>query len=250
MRRIHRIKLTKIESKYLTKRKKIVLNKLNGTTAINSDKEWKGPRQTKTMSKVLDKLKIMAGKRERCMYCLDSHGSDIEHFWPKATYPRRMFNWRNLLLACTVCGRYKGDRFPMDGHKPLLVDPSKEDPWKYLDFDPATGNLSARFDPGTNSYSRKGSETVQLLHLDRREGLACGYQRSWKRISDTVTRILNSPAIPQTKFVTELQQADEHGLLGWVVLGTGYNDPLFVKLRQCNAGAWSVIVNMVPLHHN
>jgi hypothetical protein len=27
------------------------------------------------------------------MYCLDSHATDIEHFWPKTPYPQRMFVW-------------------------------------------------------------------------------------------------------------------------------------------------------------
>lgn len=249
MRRVFRIGLSKTDITYLNQRKRAIIGQLATSEPFNASAVWQNSRQTKTILNLLAKLQTMAGERQRCMYCLDSHGSDIEHFWPKAGWPRRMFNWRNLLLACTVCGRHKGNRFPMDGHKPLLIDPSKDDPWKYLDFDPATGNLSARFDPGTDSVSRKGSETVELLHLDRRESLACGYQRSWKRINDTITRILDSSDTPQTQFITELQHADEHGLLGWVVLGTGHNDPLFVKLRECKPEAWSLIVDIAHKHH-
>ena len=94
-----------------------------------------------------------AGLRQRCMYCLDSHGSDIEHFRPKAPYPKSMYQWTNLLLCCTHCGRLTGNQFPLAGRSALLVDPTKENPWDSLDFDPTTGNISARFNATLNAWS-------------------------------------------------------------------------------------------------
>src|SRR5437870_1894125 len=62
--------------------------------------EWKTARQTLGLKGVLATLQRMMGERQRCMYCLDSHGTDIDHFWPKQPYPDRMFVWTNLLLGC------------------------------------------------------------------------------------------------------------------------------------------------------
>ena len=77
------------------------------------------------MCGVLTSLQTMMGERQRCMYCLDSHGSAIEHFRPKAAYPARMYHWPNLLLCCTECGRLKGNQFPLAGRQALLIDPSR-----------------------------------------------------------------------------------------------------------------------------
>jgi hypothetical protein len=93
-----------------------------------------------------------------------------------------MFVWLNLLLCCVECGRFKGDRFPLADGAPLLVDPTAEDPWDYLDFDPTTGNVVARFDTAANDWIAKGQATVGLLQLDRREAMAAGYRKTYRRL--------------------------------------------------------------------
>jgi len=82
---------------------------------------WKRKRTSQPILAVYAVLKLMAGPRERCMYCVDSAGSDIEHFWPKGAHSDRMYIWENLLVACAPCGRFKGQQFPLaaDG-SPLL----------------------------------------------------------------------------------------------------------------------------------
>ena len=161
MRRLKRPDLPKSERRYLEGRQSSVDKQALG--ALDIEKEWKSARQTKTLKSVLAVLQKMMGKRERCMYCVDSHGADIEHFRPKARYPRHAFQWANLLLCCTECGRLKGSQFPMLGDQPLLIDPCAEDPWLHLDFDPDTGNLTARFDIRANDWSTKGSKTVEVF---------------------------------------------------------------------------------------
>lgn len=106
MRRIHRVPLPAGAMAYLDRRRVVTAG------AANVEQAWKSARQTKALATVVHTLQSMAGARERCMYCVDSHGSDVEHFWPKAGYPQRAFEWPNLLLCCTECGRLKGDRFP------------------------------------------------------------------------------------------------------------------------------------------
>ena len=97
MRRVKRLPLKVDVHDYLNQRQKQANVKLTGSS-LDTSSEWKGARQTQAMAEVVATLKRMGGERERCMYCLDSHGSDIEHFRPKAVYPKRMFRWRNLLL--------------------------------------------------------------------------------------------------------------------------------------------------------
>jgi uncharacterized protein (TIGR02646 family) len=173
------------------------------------------------------------------MYCVDSHGTDIEHFWPKTPYPERMFVWPNLLLCCTECGRFKLDRFPLAADAPLLVDPTAENPWDFLDFEPKTGIIVPRFDPGTNGFSAKGEETVKRLHLDRREAMANGYKRTWRRIKGVVDEALNEEHPDAETLIAKLRNADDHGLLAWCFHGSGRNDYPFSELREKHPGVWT-----------
>ncbi|MDR2011966.1 MAG: hypothetical protein LBQ20_02725 [Rhodanobacter sp.] len=204
---------------------------------------WKTARQTKTLETVVGILQSTMGPRERCMYCVDSHGSDIDHFWPKATYPNRAFLWPNMLLCCTECGRFKGIRFPLSGAgDPMLVDPSAENPWEYLDFDPDTGNLTARYDVKSGAPSPKGESTVQVLQLDRREGMAEGYRQTYRRIVSRVRGALAGDAIDPQQFAQDLQQADDHGLLGWCFGPVGRRLPPFAELQRKVPDAWDACV--------
>ncbi|MFE9778628.1 HNH endonuclease [Streptomyces sp. NPDC005775] len=83
---------------------------------------------------LLTVLADMAPGHQRCMYCGDSQGTDIDHFEPKTLAPVRTFEWLNHLLACAYCNsNQKRSRFPRaeDG-SPLLLDPTLEDPLAHL----------------------------------------------------------------------------------------------------------------------
>lgn len=238
MRRITRIALSAATEIALHRRQQAVDEK-QAEGALSVESEWKGARQTRPLRTALSILKTMAGRRERCMYCCDSHATDIEHFWPKSPYPERMFQWRNFLLCCTECGRFKGNKFPIAAGEPELVDPSVEDPWQFLDFDPTTGNISARFDPNANDWSPRGLKTVDVLQLDRREALAAGYQRTHHRIKALVdAAIQQGPPDAQT-LDTHLREADDHGLLGWYFSGTGGSIEPFSTLRGMHPDVWN-----------
>ncbi len=238
MRRVKRLPLEVKAQIYLNQQQKQANVKL-ASGNLNTSSEWKSARQTQAMVAVLKTLQKIMGMRERCMYCLDSHGSDIEHFRPKAVYPKRMFRWRNVLLCCTECGRFKGNQFPLQGKRPLLIDPSKEEPWRYLDFDADTGNICARFDPHDNAYCLKGEKTVEILQLDRREALSTGYLKTYHRISNKIRRFLDESNPSAGKLINELQEADEHGLLGWCLIGTGQNETPFLELRLQYPDVWA-----------
>lgn len=178
------------------------------------------------------------------MYCVDSHGTDIEHFRPKALYRKHAFRWSNWLLCCTECGRIKGSQFPTANGKPsgraLLIDPTSEDPWKYIDFDPDTGNLMARFDLPTNSWLIKGKETVRVLQLDRREALAAGYQKTFQRLSRVVNQALTSNDLNGARLIEQLQREDDHGLLGWCFGPSGVQTSPFKEFKAQQPKVWAL----------
>ena len=218
MRRIIRKDLTASTKKALDGRQaKADQKRVAGKLDISQ--EWKGARQTRPLKTALKVLKSMAGERERCMYCGDSHGTDMEHFWPKTRYPERMFRWLNLLLCCTECGRFKGDLFPVNNGTAVLLDPTADDPWQHLDFDPDTGNISARFDVQTNDWSPRGSKTVEVLQLDRREALNAGYRKSWRRLRIRLEAAMQEAKPDSGILAKALRETDDHGLLGWCITG-------------------------------
>ena len=71
----------------------------------------------------------------KCMYCEGYIGavsySHIEHFWPKAPYPAKTFEWENLGLSCQVCNTNKNDVF--DKALPY-INPYNENPDDYFIF--------------------------------------------------------------------------------------------------------------------
>lgn len=105
----------------------------------------------------------MAAGFERCMYCGDSRGTDIDHFEPIARNPLRTFDWLNHLLACSTCNSHqKRDRFPVDEDgNPLLIDPTAEDPFDHLLLTLSLGEYIP--------LTPKGQATIDVCGLNRYE---------------------------------------------------------------------------------
>lgn len=245
MRRVVRPVLPEAIQTYLNKKHQVVTQR-NQAGTLDVDAVWKAARATKTIGTACLLLQRAMGPRERCMYCLDSHGTDIEHFWPKAHFPLQTFKWSNWLLCCTECGRLKGSQFPTADGQPLLIDPTDENPWTYLEFDSDTGNLTARFDLAANDWSRKGTETVGILHLDAREALAAGYRKTFLRLSAVVNEALAAPVQPRAHdLVRSLQEEDDHGLLEWCFCFAGQQEAPFLQLRNQHAALWLECQNLL-----
>lgn len=214
------------------------VNGLYTANSLNSGEHWGSYRRTPLILAVLATLQTMAGERQRCMYCVDSDGADIEHFWPKTPYPKRMYVWENLLLVCTNCGRKKGAQFPLTPQgEPMLIDPTAENPWEFLDFIPESGILTARYLLASGVFSAKGEATVDVLHLDRREGVAAGYRKTYNDLCKLVTSWTDRH-LPED-FLEQLRKTDDHGLLGWFLHGAGENEPAFSRFRTRYPDAWT-----------
>ena len=126
-----------------------------------------------------------------CMYCANSEGNVLDHFWPKAHYPDMVFSWTNFVHACGTCNTtYKRTRFAVfstisgkrvdivrkpkevpvepESGDPLLIDPGREDPLLYLRLDLlGTWEFRPRFPLGTREYERARYTVEEVLHLNR-----------------------------------------------------------------------------------
>ena len=125
---------------------------------------WEKPGTRKRVYKPLKQiLQQMALGLEQCMYCGADLGTDVDHFDPIARSPLRAFDWLNHLLACATCNsNHKRDRFPMDADgRPLLIDPTAEDPFEYM-----TLSLSSDV---YHPLSDKGIATIEVCGLNRRQ---------------------------------------------------------------------------------
>ena len=140
----------------------------------------------RTFRTVRNALTVMCSGAQRCVYCEDSVGDEVEHIEPKDLYPCKVFVWTNYVYACGRCNGSKGSRFSVvDGHRlvdvtrrpgarvvpplaglPAFLNPRVDDPLDYLHLDFETFWLVARDDGGT--LGRKRAEfTIETLKLNR-----------------------------------------------------------------------------------
>ncbi len=208
---------------------------------------WERARRTKTMGIVFDVLVRMAGRRERCMYCEDSRGTDIEHFRPKRVYRDLSFRWSNLLLVCTGCNRKKGDRFPLTpSGDPLLIDPSSEDPWDYLFFDGETGLIVARWLPGSDQPDPKGQVTASDEYFQINiEAVSEGRLRTKRNLERAVNAFLQNVSPEASE---DLRQAvadnNDYGLSLWFFNRDGTEEEPFCRLKDQHPNVWLQMVSL------
>jgi hypothetical protein len=74
-----------------------------------------------------------------------------------------MFRWLNLLLCCAECNPFKGDYFPFADRRPVLIDPTCEDPLDFFQWDLATGAMTESAHP---TRGTRGRVTRDRLKLD------------------------------------------------------------------------------------
>ncbi|MFJ5305694.1 HNH endonuclease [Streptomyces sp. NPDC088350] len=147
-----------------------------GADSAAADSVWDSSRAAKREIRVL--LHLMAPAIQRCMYCLDSQGTDIDHFQPKALAPLRTFDWLNHLLACSFCNsNAKREAYPCDEEtgECLLLDPSVDDPADHLTLLPASGKY--------DGLTAKGWKSITVFDLNR-ETLRRGRVRMYRLCRD------------------------------------------------------------------
>ena len=178
MRKLHRLPLSAKTLAFLMKRTHQVRSV--PSARLEAMRLW-GLRDNAAFREVRQTLESMASGLSRCMYCEDGAGTDIEHFWPKSSWPERAFDGSNYLLACSECNsNYKRDLFPRDAAgAPLLLDPTVDEPREHLDFSPRTGRYTHR--------TEKGAQSIEAFGL-RRDVLEKGRQDAWISIDALLVR--------------------------------------------------------------
>jgi hypothetical protein len=116
------------------------------------DEAWEGRRSNAALQAVEEALRAMASGLERCMYCEDGQGCDVEHRYPRVPYPEKAFAWLNLLWICAICNRQKNSAFDE-----AMLDPTSDDPFDHLVLSISTGRYTAR------EESSRGSATLRVL---------------------------------------------------------------------------------------
>jgi len=248
MRRLSRPALEKELSDYLDRMQSLV--DAGGVIAST----WKAQRKSVLMRRIAQVLSGIAGPRERCMYCEDSRGTDIEHFRPQSLYPGHVFRWLNFLWICAACNRSKGDRFPCDASGyPLLLDPTLDEPWDYLYFDSDTGEITARWDSVTGTESPRGVALLTIISSLRHQAVTEGRRRTYRRLTRAVRSFLTQSAeaskTPSEESVQDLldciEDATDYGLAAWFFLRDGQEEEVFRNLQTRFPAVWERAVNCV-----
>lgn len=141
---------------------------------------WEGKSRAR-FAEIREVLLAMCSGVERCMYCEDSAGTDIDHYRPRSESPLGAFEWSNYLAACSTCNsNYKRDQFPRsDTGSPLLIDPTAEDPRMHIVLGPRTG----RYSPVP--ASEKASPSIRVFGLNR-SALEEARRNAWVLLEVTV----------------------------------------------------------------
>jgi len=204
------------------------------------------------MRRIVQVLATMTGLRERCMYCEDSRGTDIEHFRPRMLYRDHVFRWLNFLWICSACNRCKGNRFPCDASGiPLLIDPTQDQPWDFLFFDPDTGEITARWDITTGEENPRGWSILEILTSLRHQAVTEGRRRTALRLRRVVRAFLSrwggGGGEPSEEAVRDLQEsiddATDYGIAGWFFLRDSRDEEPFRSLRAEFPTIWAGIVD-------
>ena len=154
------------------------------------DSAWESFRRSSVGRAVYRELSVIF--RSKCAFCERINAKTADHFYPRKRYPRQMFRWSNLLWCCAECNTAKGDYFPFVKRRPLLIDPSREDPLDYFAWDLTTGAMVESGDPISRHRAR---ETRDRLKLD--EGPLRDERRAQlKRVLYLLAEVVNQHVIP------------------------------------------------------
>lgn len=149
--------------------------------------QWHSRRQLSIFRRVEEALAALCSGAERCMFCEDNAGNQIEHFRPRSLYPGLAYAWVNYLYACGQCNLKKGDRFAIFStsgdvlklsasdkepeHGPsVLIDPRHDDPLDYLQLDLKGGPLFVEKHT-SGAACHRARYTIDSLGLNTRTAL-------------------------------------------------------------------------------
>lgn len=144
-------------------------------------------KRNSTFRKVRETLARMCSGAQRCVYCEDSVGDEVEHIQPKDLYPCLVFVWANYVYACGRCNGGKNNKYavvaenrlvdvtrkrgapiiaPVPG-APAFLNPRIDDPLAFLDLD-LDGTFAVLARDDISEIDRERAEfTITTLNLNR-----------------------------------------------------------------------------------
>lgn len=170
-------------------------------TSVSARRSWRSAAHERTGIK--DALLKIAVGIERCMYCGDSRGTDIDHFQPIKIAPLRTFDWTNHFLACSSCNsNAKRGAYPCDeSGQSLLVDPTVEEPSDHLRLTLNDGRYAA--------MTCKGRKTIEVFQLNRAD-LRLGRENAFRRCKSMLRDYLALIGLGHSQEAKETRDALEN----------------------------------------
>ena len=143
-------------------------------------------RSNSTFREVRRSLTRLCSGAQRCVYCEDSVGDEVEHIQPKDLYPCLVFVWSNYVYACGRCNGAKSNKFaviaggrlkdatrgrnapvtPPPPGQPVFLNPRVDDPLDFLHLDLGTFFVVAR-EGGRVLDQERAEFTIEALNLNR-----------------------------------------------------------------------------------
>jgi len=103
-----------------------------------------------------DKLRAARPGGDRCVFCEDSEGRDVEHFLPRALFPESTWRWENLVCACSGCNGPKGTRHAILSGAGSYIEVTRR---RNAPVVPPPEGISAWIDP-------RAEDPMRLIELD------------------------------------------------------------------------------------
>lgn len=145
--------------------------------------------------------KAVTDEDDKAVFGVDVDGNNREH----PGYYWLAYDWNNLLPSCVICnqpsvidGRKIGkhNRFPVEkdyaiapaeiaNEKPLLINPTQEDPGKDLSVELATGLMKPN--------SRRGDMCIQIFGLNVRDQLVHERKKAMDEVKAKLDTIIHNP---------------------------------------------------------
>lgn len=144
---------------------------VSGARKRYADNLWKDEGEVKQELRAV-LLKMAPGILGCCMYCGGFNGTDIEHFEPREHDALKTFFWPNHLLVCGPCNStYKRDWWECDEEtgEPLLVDPTRDDPFDHLMLNLREGKYRGETDKGRTTVNVLGLNLPERRLIDGRK---------------------------------------------------------------------------------
>lgn len=123
------------------------------------------------------RLELVVTQDEYCAYCerrcdVGNPAWHVDHFRPQSRFPNLTMSWDNLVASCgssNHCGHFKDS-----GWFDTPIDPSRENPLRFLQLSLATGDIIPRLEL-CRECCKRANGTIRLL------GLNHATLRTWRR---------------------------------------------------------------------